>query len=137
MSSRLLFLFVALFVIAMVAVACSDEDGNSGSSSSGDTLKTVKDRGKIIIGVKDSQPGFGNLEPDGSFSGQDVEYARAMAAALFDDTSKVEFVVASASDRFELLASEEIDVLIRTTTWTSIRDIDLNGSVRTQRSLHD
>ena len=127
-ASRLMFLIMALFVFSLVAVACSDDDGDSGSSSSGATLKTVKDRGKIIVGVKDSQPGFGNLEPDGSFSGQDVEYARALAAALFDDTSKLEFVVASAADRFELLSSEEIDVLIRTTTWTSSRDIDLNAS---------
>jgi general L-amino acid transport system substrate-binding protein len=117
---------MALFVIGIVAVACSDSDGDS--SSSGDTLKTVLDRGVIKVGVKDSQPGFGNLEPNGSFSGQDVEYARALAAALFDDTSKVEFVVASAADRFELLSSAEIDVLIRTTTWTSSRDIDLKSS---------
>jgi general L-amino acid transport system substrate-binding protein len=125
-ASKIVFLLMALFVIGLVAVACSDDDGDS--SSSGATLKTVEDRGKVIVGVKDSQPGFGNLEPDGSFSGQDVEYARALAAALFNDSSKVEFVVASAADRFELLSSEEIDVLIRTTTWTSSRDIDLKSS---------
>ncbi|MBN4064751.1 amino acid ABC transporter substrate-binding protein [Dehalococcoides mccartyi] len=125
--SRILFLLMALTMISLVAVACSDDEGDS-SSSAGATLKTVQDRGNVIVGVKDSQPGFGNLEPNGSFSGQDVEYARAVAAALFGDSSKVEFVVASAADRFELLSSEEIDVLIRTTTWTSSRDIDLNSS---------
>ncbi len=124
-TSRFMLFLVALFAIGIVAAACSD-DGDS--SASGETLKTVLDRGAIKVGVKDSQPGFGNLEPDGSFSGQDVEYARALAAALFDDTSKVEFIVASAADRFELLSSEEIDVLIRTTTWTSSRDIDLKSS---------
>ncbi len=44
-----------------------------------------KDHRKIIGGAKDSKPGFGNLEPDGSFSGQDVKYARALAAVLFDE----------------------------------------------------
>ncbi len=117
---------MTLFVIGLVAAACTAEGDDS--SAGGATLKTVQDRGNIVVGVKDSQPGFGNLEPDGSFSGQDVEYARALAAALFGDSSKVEFVVASAADRFELLSSEEIDVLIRTTTWTSSRDIDLKAS---------
>ncbi len=125
-SSKLLIVFMAVFLVGLAAVACSDTEGDS--SSSGATLKTVQDRGNVIIGVKDSQPGFGNLEPNGSFSGQDIEYARAVAAAIFGDSSKVEFVVASAADRFELLSSEEIDVLIRTTTWTSSRDIDLNSS---------
>ena len=125
--SRLLLLLLALFTIAIVAAACGDDDDN-GAAASGDTLKTVLDRGKIKVGVKDSQPGFGNLEPDGTFSGQDVEFAHALAAALFNNKNAVEFVVASAADRFELLSSEEIDVLIRTTTWTSSRDIDLNSS---------
>lgn len=113
----------------MIAAACADDDdGDGGSAASGETLKTVLDRGKIIVGVKDSQPGFGNLEPDGTFAGQDIEYARALAAALFNNKNAVEFVVASTADRFELLSSAEIDVLIRTTTWTSSRDIDLNSS---------
>ena len=128
-SSRLLMLLLALFTVAIVAAACGDDDnGDTGAAAGGDTLKTVLDRGKIKVGVKDSQPGFGNLEPDGTFSGQDVEYARALAAALFGDKNAVEFVVASAADRFELLSSGEIDVLIRTTTWTSSRDIDLKAS---------
>ena len=118
---RMLILVSALMVIGLVAAACgADDDGDSS-----DTLGDVLDRGNIVVGVKDSQPGFGNLEPDGSFSGQDVEYARALAAALFGNANNVEFIVASASDRFELLSTSEIDVLIRTTTWTSSRDIDL------------
>ena len=127
---RILLILAAMAILSMVAVACSsDEDGDDeDSGSTTGTLQTVLDRGTINVGVKDSQPGFGNLEPDGTFSGQDVEYGHALAAALFNDKSKVNFVVASATNRFELLASEEIDVLIRTTTWTSSRDIDLNSS---------
>ncbi|MCH8103674.1 MAG: amino acid ABC transporter substrate-binding protein [Chloroflexi bacterium] len=127
-------LLIALFAIGMVAAACSSDDdegdaGDTGSKvASGETLKTVLARGAIKVGVKDSQPGFGNLEPDGTFAGQDIEYARALAAALFGNKNQVEFVVASAGNRFELLGSSEIDVLIRTTTWTSSRDIDLNSS---------
>lgn len=123
-SRRIPLLLLTVITVALVAAACGgDDDGDGG----GETLKDVLDRGNIVVGVKDSQPGFGNLEPDGTFSGQDVEFGHALAAALFGDENDVEFVVASASDRFELLSSGEIDVLIRTTTWTSSRDIDLNS----------
>ncbi len=125
MMKRFTFLGVLLATLALIAAACGDDDDGGGSG--GDTLKEVQDRGTIVVGVKDSQPGFGNLEPDGTFSGQDVEFARALAAAIFGDAGDVEFVVASAADRFDLLASGEIDVLIRTTTWTSSRDVDLNS----------
>ena len=118
-------IFFAL--IALFAVACSDSSDDDATASGGDTLQTVLDRGELKCGVKDSQPGFGFLEPDGTYSGNDVEYCRALAAALFGDPSKVEFVLAGAADRFELLASGEIDVLIRTTTWTLSRDADLNA----------
>lgn len=120
---------IVLFAaIGLFALACSNSSDDGGDASSGgDTLQTVLDRGELKCGVKDSQPGFGFLEPDGSYSGNDIEYCRAIAAALFGDATKVEFVPASASDRFELLASGEIDVLIRTTTWTLSRDADLNS----------
>ncbi len=118
---------IFLAAIALFAVACSDSSDDDDDAGGGDTLSTVIDRGELKCGVKDSQPGFGFLEPDGSYSGNDIEYCRALAAALFGDPSKVEFVPAGAADRFELLASGEIDVLIRTTTWTLSRDADLNS----------
>lgn len=92
------------------------------------TLDTVIARGSLKCGVKDSQYGMGYLESDGTYSGLDVEYCKALAAAIgLDATTDVEYVLATASNRFELLASEEIDVLIRTTTWTTSRDADLNA----------
>ena len=103
----------------------------------GRTLEDVLDRGTVIVGIKDSQPGFGNLEPDGTFSGQDVEFGHALAVALFGDAGDVEFVVASARDRFELLSSGEIDVLIRTTTWTSSRDVDLSSQFVAATTFYD
>ncbi len=117
------FVPIALLAVALIAAACGGDDNGDG----GGTLEDVLDSGRVVVGVKDSQPGFGNLEPDGTFSGQDVEFGRALAAALFGNANAVEFVVASAGDRFELLSSGEIDVLIRTTTWTSSRDIDLKS----------
>ena len=102
-------------------------DGGAAGDAAGVTLQTVLDRDELKCGVKDSQPGFGFLEPDGTFSGNDVEFCKAIAAAVLGDSTKVEFVLASAQDRFELLASGEIDVLVRTTTWTLGRDVDLKS----------
>ena len=86
------------------------------------TLQTVIERDELWCGVKDSQPGFGYANPDGSFSGFDVEFCRAIAAAVLGDANKVRFVPSSAAARFELLRTGEIDVLIRTTTVTAERD---------------
>ena len=86
------------------------------------TLQTVIERGELLCGVKDSQPGFGFANPDGSFSGFDVEFCKAIAAAVLGDADRVRFVPTSAAARFELLAMGQIDVLIRTTTVTAERD---------------
>ena len=120
--TRLLrFAVVAVAAIALVAIACGDDDDG------GDTLDTVIDRGELKCGVKETQPGFGFLNTDGTHAGNDIEFCRAVAAAVLGDADAVEFVLASAGDRFELLASGEIDVLIRTTTWTASRDAEQAG----------
>jgi general L-amino acid transport system substrate-binding protein len=114
-------------VFGLLAVACGDDDDDAGDGGGGDTLATVQDRGTLLCGVKDSQPGFGFLESDGSYSGNDVEFCRAVAAAVLGDADAVEYVLASTDNRFELLSSGEIDVLIRTTTWTASRDAALTA----------
>lgn len=85
-------------------------------------LDVVKARGKLICGCNNALPGFGFLEPDGSFSGFDVEFCRAIAAAIFNDPTKVEFRPLTAKERFTALQTGEVDVLIRNTTWTISRD---------------
>ena len=118
-----LFAVAIMAVLAMIAVACGDDnDGDSGDGGGGNTLQTVIDRDELLCGVKDSQAGFGLLTPGGQFSGFDVEFCKAIAAAVLNDAGKVTFVPASASNRFELLSSGQIDVLIRTTTVTAERD---------------
>ena len=113
-----------MLVLALVAlglaVACNGDDGEGG------TVATIQDRGELLCGVKQTQPLFGFREADGSVSGFDIEFCKAIAAAVLKDANAVEFVDASdASTRFELLADETIDVLIRTTTITASRDREL------------
>ncbi len=92
------------------------------------TLDVVLDRGSLKCGIKTSQFGMGYLDSDtGAYSGLDVEYCRAIAAIGLDPDKNIDYIVASAGDRFQKLADKEIDVLIRTTTWTTSRDADLNA----------
>ncbi len=93
------------------------------------TLDTIVDRGSMKCGVKESQYGMGYLDAaTGVRSGLDISYCRAVAAALgLDPDTGVEYIPASGSDRFEKLSSGTIDVLIRTTTWTTSRDASLNA----------
>ena len=112
-----------VLVVALLAIAACG--GNEGEVRE-NTLDEILDRGHLICGIKADTPGFGVLNPDGTAQGNDVEYCHGMAAAVFGDRSKVEFREATSANRFELLAAKEIDVLIRTTTWTASRDADLN-----------
>ena len=93
------------------------------------TLDTIVDRGSMKCGVKESQYGMGYLDATtGVRSGLDIAYCRAVAAAIgLNPDTGVEYIPASGSDRFDKLSSATIDVLIRTTTWTTSRDADLNA----------
>jgi general L-amino acid transport system substrate-binding protein len=96
-----------------------------GAYAQTQTLKTVKDRGMLNCGANGTLAGFGLPDAQGKWTGIDVDVCRAIAAAIFDDASKVKFVPLSAKDRFTALQSGEVDVLSRNTTWTSSRDTSL------------
>lgn len=85
-------------------------------------LDVVKERGHLICGVHNSKPGFGGLNEQGVYAGFDTDFCRAVAAAVFDDSSKVEFVPLTSSTRFTAIQSGEVDVVFRSTTQTSTRD---------------
>ncbi|MDN2564986.1 amino acid ABC transporter substrate-binding protein [Aquibium sp. A9E412] len=101
-------------VVAMTATAASAA-----------TLDDVKERGTLKCGVSQGLPGFSNPDADGNWSGLDVDFCKAVAAAVFDDPSKVEYVPLSAKERFTALQSGEVDLLSRNTTWTMSRDTQL------------
>lgn len=98
----------------------------------GVTLETVQARGNLICGVNSQVPGFGYVDADGNFAGIDVDYCRAVAAAIFGDDTKVEYRPVTAAERFTALQSGEIDILSRNTTWSLVRDTELaNNFVHT------
>jgi len=108
----------------VVGAACA-----AATTETTDRLDTIIERGELVCGVQSGTPGFGTLER----VGHDVDYCRAVAAAIFGsavdtgDNPNLVYVNATGSDRFELLAQGNIDVLIRTTTWTSGRDSNLGA----------
>ena len=100
----------------------------STQAATAQTLKTVKDRGMLSCGVSQGLPGFSSPDDKGNWTGLDVDVCRAIAAAIFNDPTKVKFVPLSAKDRFTALQSGEIDVLSRNTTWTLSRDTSLGAN---------
>src|SRR6187455_1459869 len=92
------------------------------------TLDAVKERGVLSCGVTQGLPGFSTPDDKGNWTGLDVDICRAIAAAIFNDASKIKFVPLSAKDRFTALQSGEIDVLSRNTTWTLSRDTSLGAN---------
>ncbi len=86
------------------------------------TLDQVKARGQLICGSNPGLAGFALPNDQGVYKGLDVDECRAIAAAIFNDPNKVKFLPINAKDRPTILASGEIDVLIRNTTWTLSRE---------------
>jgi general L-amino acid transport system substrate-binding protein len=96
----------------------------AGAAAAG-TLDDVKARGKLNCGVTTGVPGFAEPDANGVWQGFDVAVCRAVAAAVLGDSTAVEFVPTTGKTRFTALASGEIDLLARNTTWTFSRDVDL------------
>jgi general L-amino acid transport system substrate-binding protein len=99
--------------------------GLSAAAASASTLDDVKARGKLNCGVTTGLTGFAAPDANGVWEGFDVAVCRAVAAAIFGDGTAVEFVPTTGETRFTALASGEIDMLARNTTWTFSRDTDL------------
>jgi general L-amino acid transport system substrate-binding protein len=99
--------------------------GFTASAASAQVLKAVKDRGILNCGANGTLAGFGLPDAQGNWTGLDVDFCRAVAAAIFNDPKKVKFVPLSAKDRFTALQSGEVDVLARNSTWTLSRDSQL------------
>jgi general L-amino acid transport system substrate-binding protein len=140
----------ALFALVLAASACgsdsSSDDNASGDTSSGtsdtdsgsdndaevtlaasggDLLNEVIARDTLNCGVSGSAVAFSELQPDGSMQGFDADFCRVVAAAIFGDATKVNFVSLTAAERFTAVQTGDIDVLMRNTTWTQSRDTDV------------
>jgi len=100
------------------------------------TLDIVRKRGALVCGVSTGLMGFSDRDAAGNWSGFDVDFCRALAAAVLGDPGKTSFTPLSAADRFEALRSGKIDVLARNSTWTLEREARL-GLVFAGVAYHD
>jgi len=89
------------------------------------TMESVKSKGVVSCGVNAGLGGFGIADSAGKWTGFDVDFCRAVAAAALGDANKVRYVPLNAAQRFTALQSGEIDILSRNTTWTMSRDTQL------------
>jgi general L-amino acid transport system substrate-binding protein len=110
------------FLIGLLGVAAL---GWTASAASATTLDDVKAKGFVQCGVNTSLTGFSAPNDKGEWTGLDVDFCRAVAAAIFNDPTKVKFTPLDAKSRFTALQSGEIDLLSRNTTWTISRDTAL------------
>jgi len=109
---------IVLLVITLLASL-------AGRTASAQTLTAVKERGTLNCGVSQGLLGFSNMDERGVWTGFDVDFCRAVAAAIFGDPTKVTFVPLDAVARFTALQSNKIDVLSRNSTWTMSRENSL------------
>ena len=112
--------FVSLVLAAMPFVA----------HAAGSTLNVVKQRGHLQCGVSQGLPGFSNPDDKGNWTGIDVDFCKAVAAAIFGDAKKVKFTPLSAKERFTAIQSGEVDIIARNTTWSMHRDTALGVDFR-------
>ena len=133
---------VVLFAAALVAmVACGDDDSETDTSG-GDNggaavetkesrLETVKSRGKVICASRNDVPGYGYLDESGNNSGFDIDLCRALAAAVLGDANAIEIRLITAAERGPTIQSGEVDMLVRTVTWTTSRDAQWGNYAQT------
>jgi general L-amino acid transport system substrate-binding protein len=111
----------------LIAAAAAIVVGTAGAAGA-QTLEKVKKQGTLSCGVNVGLAGFSAPDDKGNWTGLDVDYCKAVAAAVLGDAKKVRYVPTTAKERFTALQSGEIDVLSRNTTWTLGRDSSLGLS---------
>jgi general L-amino acid transport system substrate-binding protein len=110
---------------AAFALLCANGVAQAQSNIPSPTLDAVRARGTLNCGIHTGVAGFALPDSRGVWQGFDVDMCRGLAAAIFNDPSKVRFIPLSSSTRFTALGSGEIDVLFRTSTQTMLRDTTL------------
>lgn len=122
-------LLVLVMTLGAVAVAAQDAEV-------GPITAAILERGELLCAVNDKLPGFGTVNDAGEFSGFDVDACRAVAAAILGDANAVSFRATTAAERPTVLASGEVDMVSRNTTWTLSRDTEW-GAIFAPTTFYD
>ena len=115
------------WLVALAALLLAGHTARAQSIAvPGPTVEAIKKRGQLACGVDTGIPGFAYQDSSGAWKGFDVAYCQALAAAVLGDASKVRYVPTTTPARFTVLQSGEIDVLIRDSTLTMTRNLQLH-----------
>ena len=109
----------------LAAMLLGSGQGRAQSQAKSPTLDTIRQRGQLVCGVDTGIPGYAYQDASGNWQGLDVAYCRAIAAAALGDAGKVKFIGTTSKERFSVLQSGEIDVLIRDSELTLLRNTQL------------
>lgn len=115
--------WAAAFSLLVMGVGLSSEAWCAPAN----TLDAVRARGKVVCGVSDHEAGFSEVSARGTWSGLDVEFCSALAAAVLGNRDAVKYLSLNPGDRFKALQDNEIDVLLGATSWTLSRDTELGA----------
>ncbi len=113
---------------SLVTLAVAALAGFGATAAHADTLDDVMAKGYVQCGVTGGVPGFSAPDANNVWAGLEVDFCRAVAAAIFNDAEAVRYTPLTSQERFAALSAGEIDILSRTTTWTMSRDTDLGIS---------
>jgi general L-amino acid transport system substrate-binding protein len=116
------------FAVGALALLAAALPSAAQSPAPADTVAAIRARGALLCGVAPATAGFSAPDSRGEWRGIDVDTCRAVAAAILGDATKVRFVPASTQQRFTMLQSGEVDILVRSTTWTLGREASLGLS---------
>ena len=134
MKPNLKWLMLGLVALMGLALACQGGQEPAASAhdeAAGNRLQEVKDRGKVICASRNDVPGYGSLDASGNNVGFDIDLCRAVATAVLGDSSAIEIRFITAAERGPTIQSGEVDLLVRTVTWTTSRDSQWGNYVQT------
>ena len=132
MNRNYIFVLAGLLLMVMLLAACGDdEDTDTSAAQAGERLDTIKARGKLICASRNDVPGYGSLDAAGNNVGFDIDLCRAVATAVLGDSNAIEIRFITAAERGPTIQSGEVDLLVRTVTWTTSRDAQWGNYVHT------
>ncbi len=124
-----LLIAMAMALSLLVLAACESEPAEEETMAS--RLDTVQERGKVICASRNDVPGYGSLDAAGNNVGFDIDLCRALAAAVLGDPNAIEIRLITAAERGPTVQSGEVDMLVRTVTWTTSRDAQWGNYAQT------
>ena len=135
---KILMVFVGLLVILATLAACGETEVTRvvevtpvEAEPQGSRLQAVQDRGKLFCASRNDVPGYGSLDDEGNNVGFDIDLCRAVATAVLGDPTAIEIRYITAAERGPTIQSGEVDLLVRTVTWTTSRDSQWGNYVQT------